>query len=196
VPSYWWNNEDPAAFDYAVFREAQANVRKLKNTEMVVTTDDPGAPRNLHPRRKKPIGLRLARIALNKDYKLKNIQYLGPQLKKIKIDGSKIIVSYHGKSLDGGLTTADKKAPAEFFLAGADQVFHPAKAVIDGDKVILTSYKVTTPVAARYAFTNTAITNFQNKAGLPAEPFRTDDWADDGSGEKIKVDYKKLNEEL
>jgi hypothetical protein len=54
---------------------------------------------------------------------------------------------------------------------------------------------VATPVAARYAFTNTAITNLQNKAGLPAEPFRTDGWADDGSGEKIKVDYKKLNED-
>jgi sialate O-acetylesterase len=103
VPSYFWANEDPAAFDYAVFREAQAHVRKLKNTEMVVTTDDPDAPRNLHPRQKKPIGLRLARIALNKDYKQKNVQYLGPQLKKIKIDGSKVFVSYQGKSLDGGL---------------------------------------------------------------------------------------------
>ncbi|MEO6148934.1 MAG: sialate O-acetylesterase [Mucilaginibacter sp.] len=195
VPSYFWANEDPAAFDYAVFREAQANVRKLKNTEMVVTTDDPGAPRNLHPRQKKPIGLRLARIALNKDYKQKNIQYLGPQLKKIKVDGSKIIVSYQSRSLDGGLTTVDNKAPREFFIAGADRVFYEAKAAIDGNRVILTSDKVAAPVAVRYGFTNTAITNFQNKAGLPAEPFRTDGWADDGSGEKIKVDYKKLNED-
>ena len=196
VPSYFWNNEDPAAFDYAVFREAQANVRMLKNTEMVVTTDDPDAPRNLHPRRKKPIGLRLARVALNKAYGLKNVQYLGPQLKGIKIKGEKVIVSYKKKSLDGGLTTADKKAPAEFFIAGEDQVFHKADAVIDGNKVILTSAEVKAPVAARYAFTNTAITNFMNKAGLPAEPFRTDGWADDGSGAKIKVDYKRLNEEL
>ncbi|RYY31740.1 MAG: sialate O-acetylesterase, partial [Sphingobacteriaceae bacterium] len=196
VPSFYWNNEDPKAFDYAVFREAQANVRKLKNTEMVVTTDDPDAPRNLHPRRKKPIGLRLAKIALNKDYGFKNVQYLGPQLKKVKIDGSKVIVSFKGKSLDGGLATADKKAPAEFFIAAEDGVFYPAKAVINGDNVVLTSPKVAKPVAARYAFTNTAITNFINKAGLPAEPFRTDNWADDGSGNNIKVDYKRLNEEL
>ncbi|RVT98349.1 sialate O-acetylesterase [Mucilaginibacter limnophilus] len=196
VPSFYWNNEDPKAFDYAIFREAQANVRKLKNTEMVVTTDDPDAPRNLHPRRKKPIGLRLARIALNKDYGFGNVQYLGPQLNKIRVDGNQIIVSYKSKTLDGGLATADKKAPAEFFIAGEDAVFYPATAVIKGDEVVLSSAKVTKPVAARYAFTNTAVTNFMNKAGLPAEPFRTDGWADDGSGAKIKVDYKRLNEEL
>ncbi|RYZ97025.1 MAG: sialate O-acetylesterase, partial [Sphingobacteriaceae bacterium] len=132
VPSYYWNNEDPKAFDYAIFREAQARVRAaVKNTEMVVTTDDPDAPRNLHPRRKKPIGQRLGYIALNKDYKKRDVHYLGPQLKSVKIKEGKVTISYHKKTVDGGLTTADKKAPAEFFIAGADQVFYPAQATVN-----------------------------------------------------------------
>jgi sialate O-acetylesterase len=195
VPSFYWNNEDPKAFDYAVFREAQARVRTLKNTEMVVTTDDPDAPRNLHPRRKKPIGLRLAYVALNKDYKQKDVPYIGPQYKGIKIDGGNVTVSFNKKTVEGGLATADNKAPTEFFIAGADEIFYPAQATIEEDKITLRSERVPVPVAVRYAFTNTAITNLTNKAGLPAEPFRTDEWADDGSGAKIKVDYKKLNED-
>ena len=193
VPPYYWNNEDPTAFDYAIFREAQTNIRKQEpNTEMAVTIDDDEA-RNLHPRNKKPVGERLAMIALNKDYGFKDINYTGPQVEKLKISGKKVKITYTKQSATGGLTTSDGKPPRLFFIAGDDHVFYPANAEIKGSKVILKSDSVLKPVAVRYAFTNTSVTNFTNKAGLPAEPFRTDTWNEQKDTKKIKVDYEKLN---
>jgi sialate O-acetylesterase len=193
VPPYFWNNEDPSAFDYAVFREAQTNVRKQgPNTEMAVTIDDDEA-RNLHPRNKKPVGERLAMIALNKDYGFKNINYTGPQVASLKISGKKVKITYTKQSVAGGLTTSDGKPPRLFFVAGDNHVFYPADAEIKGDRVTLKSDSVFKPVAVRYAFTNTAVTKFMNAAGLPAEPYRTDTWNEQKDTKKIKVDYEKLN---
>jgi sialate O-acetylesterase len=194
MPPYFWGNEDITAYDYAIFREAQSNIRAaVKNTEMAVIIDD-DEPRNLHPRNKKPVGLRLSRIALNKDYNLKNIQYLGPQFNKMKITGSIVTISFNKKSLGGGLATSDSLPPKQFFLAGSDKIFYEAKAIISGEKVIVQSDKVSNPVALRYAFTNIAVTNLMNNDGLPAEPFRTDNWEPEPAVKKIEVDYKKLNE--
>lgn len=193
VPPFYWNNEDPAAFDYAIFREAQANVRKAApNTEMAVTIDDDEA-RNLHPRNKKPVGERLAMIALNKDYGFKNISYTGPQVASLKMSGSKVKIAYTKGSVAGGLTTSDGKAPRLFYVAGDDHVFYPANAAIKGNRVMLRSDSVKDIKAVRYAFTNTSVTNFMNSAGLPAEPFRTDAWNEQKDTKKIKVDYEKLN---
>ncbi len=194
MPSYFWNNNDPKADDYAVFREAQANIRnKVKNTGMAVTLDD-NVPRLLHPRNKKPVGERLARIALNKTYKIKGIDYLGPQYKKMKVSGNKVDISYKSETLGGGLVTRDTLAPRQFFVAGDDKVFHSATAAIEGDHITLQSDSVANPIAVRFAFTNMAVINLFNKAGLPAEPFRTDDWEEQPKDNKIKLDYKKLNE--
>jgi sialate O-acetylesterase len=194
MPSYYWNNNNPKANDYAVFREAQSNIRSVvKNTGMAVTLDD-NVPKILHPRNKKPVGERLAAIALNKTYGLKDIQYLGPQYRKMKVSGNTVTVSYNKASLDGGLVTRDTLAPREFFVAGDDRVFHQAAATIAGDNIVLKSDSVANPVAVRFAFTNTAVINLFNKAGLPAEPFRTDNWPAEDASPKIKLDYKKLNE--
>jgi sialate O-acetylesterase len=64
-----------------------------------------------------------------------------------------------------------------FAVAGEDKVFHPATAMIDGDKVVVTCEKVAKPVAVRYGWKNFTVANLANKSGLPASPFRTDDWA-------------------
>jgi len=193
VPPFYWNNEDPAAFDYAIFREAQSNIRKASpNTEMAVTIDDDEA-RNLHPRNKKPVGERLAMIALNKDYGLKSVKYIGPQVASIKMSGRTVKITYSKPSVAGGLKTSDGKSPRLFFVAGDDRVFYPADAVIKGDRVILHSDSVSDVKAVRYAFTNTSVTNLMNSAGLPAEPFRTDTWNEQKDTRKIKVDYEKLN---
>jgi sialate O-acetylesterase len=170
------------AYDYATFRASQMDVRKLKNTE-IANIMDLNEPENLHPHNKKPAGERLAMIALNKDYGLKAIPYLGPQVKKIKITGSHVKISFKN-TVVGGLATSDSLAPRQFFVAGDDKVFHIAKAAIDGNNVVLECDSVSNPVAVRYAFINQAVTNLMNKAGLPAEPFRTDDWNE-------KIDVKK-----
>jgi len=194
MPSFYWNNTNPKAFDYAVFREAQSNIRGVvKNTGMAVTLDD-NVPLILHPRNKKPVGERLGSIALNNTYKLKDIKYLGPQFKKMKVEGSQVWVYYNSASLGGGLITRDTLAPKQFFVAGDDRVFHEATATIDGDNIVLQSDSVAKPIAVRFAFTNMAVVNLFNKAGLPAEPFRTDDWQEQDAAPKIKLDYKKLNE--
>ena len=75
-----------------------------------------------------------------------------------------------------GLSTRDGKTPAGFWLAGADRQWHPAQAVVKGTTVELKAEAVPSPVACRYAFSNTPSVNLVNRAGLPASPFRTDDW--------------------
>jgi sialate O-acetylesterase len=194
MPCYYWNNTDPKAYDYAVFREAQSNIRPLvKNTAMAITLDD-SVPLILHPRNKKPVGERLAKIALNLTYKMKDSTYLGPQFKKWQVVGNQIKISYNKQTIDRGLVTRGNEAPRQFFVAGDDRVFHHATAKIDGDDILLQCDSVAAPVAVRFAFTNTAVVNLYNKAGLPAEPFRTDNWDADDTANKIKLDYKKLNE--
>ena len=194
MPSYFWGNEDPKAYDYAIFREAQKNIRStVKNTGMAITLDD-NVPKILHPRNKKPVGERLASIALNNACGLHEVKYLGPQFKKMKISGSRVNVYFISASLGGGLVTRDTLAPKQFFVAGDDHVFHQATAAIVGDHITLNCDSVANPVAVRFAFTNMAVINLFNKAGLPAEPFRTDNWSEEDKGPKIKLDYKKLNE--
>jgi sialate O-acetylesterase len=193
MPPFFWNNEDPAAFDYAIFREAQTNIRKVvPNSEMAVIIDDDEA-RNLHPRNKKPVGERLAMIALNKDYGFKDINYIGPQVASLSMSGKKVKIAYTKQSVAGGLKTSDGKAPRLFYVAGDNRIFYPADAKIKGNKVVLRCDSVTDIKAVRYAFTNTSVTNFINSDGLPAEPFRTDAWAAPKEIKKIKVDYEKLN---
>jgi sialate O-acetylesterase len=193
MPSYYWNNNDPKAYDYALFREAQTNIRnKVSHTGMAVTIDD-DVPRILHPRNKKPVGERLARIALNQTYKIDSIPYLGPEFKKMSIDGKSVKISFNKLSLDGGLTTNDNQAPKQFFIAGDDRIFHQATATINGDNIMLVCDSVAKPVAVRYSFTNMAVTNLVNKAGIPAEPFRTDNWEEEVNTPQIKLDYDKLN---
>ena len=193
MPSFFWNNPDPKAFDYAEFREAQANILKVvPNTGMAITLDD-NVPMILHPRNKKPVGERLAQIALNKTYHQKDIPYLGPQFSKMKVNGNEVKLYYKKETLGGGLTTRDTLAPRQFFVAGNDSLFHAANARIDGNNIILKSDSVAKPVAVRFAYTNMAVINLFNKAGLPAEPFRTVDWNLKYVDPKIKLDYDKLN---
>ncbi|RZK51467.1 MAG: hypothetical protein EOO87_17580 [Pedobacter sp.] len=179
-PPYFWDREDETNFDYAIFREFQAKTRELPNVEMAVTIDD-NQPRKLHPKNKKMVGVRLANIALNKNYNLKHIPYLGPQVEKTILLDDTFKLTYSKNTLYGGLTTSDNQPAKHFEIAGNDNIFYPAKAAIVNNNIFVSSHLVTKPVALRYAFTNTAVTNLVNKCGLPAEPFRTDNY------EKVKI---------
>jgi sialate O-acetylesterase len=169
------DTKDTTTWAAANFRDIQEQLLKIKNTGMAVTMDV-GEERNVQPRDKKSVGERLAFNALNKTYHLKNIPYLGPHISTFKVQGNTVTLSFDAKSIGTGLSTNDGKAPRHFFVAGADRQFYYADARIVGDRVVLTSDKVANPVAIRYAFTDAPVTNLQNREGLPALPFRTDNW--------------------
>lgn len=104
---------------------------------------------DIHPRNKRVAGERLAAWALAKQYG-KNVAYSGPVYKKMKIDGSRVILSFD--YTEGGLKTLDGGDVKGFFISGEDERFYPAQAVIKGNKLELTSDKVMHPVAVRYGW--------------------------------------------
>ena len=185
VAPFWYDKPDSTLADYAFFREAQDAISTLSNTSMVLTMDV-GEARNLHPKNKKPVGVRLAKTALNRSYGMLNVSYKGPHYDYVRFDRKKAIIQFQPETVITGLSTNDGSAPRFFTVAGEDKVFYPAVAEIIGNAVVLVSQKVKKPVAVRYAFTNFAVTNLQNKEGFPALPFRTDNW------EEVKIkDPKK-----
>lgn len=175
VAPYNWGKTDSTADDYAKFRAAQARMLKVKNTGMAITMDV-GEPDNIHPVNKKPVGIRLAKIALAKTYHLTSVTWQGPQFQKFRLMGDTVIVSFKPSGIGTGITTTDGKSPRHFYLAGTDHKFYKARALIIKNHVVLYSSNVHKPVAVRYAFTNAPVTNLENAEGLPAEPFRTDNW--------------------
>lgn len=175
VAPFYWDKEDSALADYAFFREAQQKIEEMNNTVMVVTMDV-GEAKELHPKNKKPVGVRLALTALNRAYSQLSVVYEGPQVKCVGFEKGAAIVSYRRETIKGGLRTNDHQPPRYFFIAGEDRKFYPAQAVIEGDQIKVISSNVKKAVALRYAFTNYPVTNLENGYGLPAVPFRTDAW--------------------
>lgn len=159
-----------------LFWEAQARTLGIKNTGIASTNDlggDPSPPHArgdpVHPRDKRGVGERLALWALAKDYK-QDVACRGPTFKSMKVEGGKIRVSFD--NVGSGLKSRDKKSLECFEIAGEGNYF-PAKAVIDGDTVLVSSPEVSAPSMVRLGWDHLSNTNLQNKEGLPAFPFRT-----------------------
>lgn len=151
-------------------REAQfLTLGKVKNTAMTVTTDV-GDKDDIHPRKKEPVGLRLALAASALAYGEK-IEYSGPLYESMKSENGKIILQF--KHIGGGLMAKDGELKG-FTIAGKDKTFVTAKAEIAGDSVVVSAEGVADPVAVRYGWANVPDVNFYNQEGLPASPFRTD----------------------
>jgi len=156
-------------------REAQLHtMTSAENTGMVVTMDI-GDCDYIHPREKKLVGDRLALWALNKDYGIEGIDFSGPVYKEIEeIKDGKVKLSFDYN--ENGLTGYGKPLSG-FEVAGADKIFQPAKAKINGDKTLTVwAEEVAEPVAVRYAFKNCEAGSLFNTEGLPASSFRTDTW--------------------
>jgi len=153
-------------------RESQARALALPNTGMVVTTDI-GNPRDIHPQKKYEVGKRLANWALAKTYGRSDVVYSGPVQRGMIVEGSRVRLLF--EHTEGGLVARDGEL-THFQIAGADRRFVPARARIDGETVIVWSDEVAKPVAVRFAWSAAAEPNLFNGAGLPAAPFRTDDW--------------------
>lgn len=167
-------------------REAQEMCfKKMPYTGMAVTYDI-GDAKDIHPKNKYDVGLRLAFWALNFDYKRK-YNFCGPMYKCMKIVGNKVFVDFdyaeeglmigEKKGQDPVKDMQGKKKLKGFAIVGEDGIWHWAEATIVGCKVIVSSSKVNKPVAIRYAYSmNPQEANLYDKDGLPALPFRTDCW--------------------
>lgn len=165
---------EPVQSGWAELREAQSMTLRLPQTGQAVIIDI-GEAGDIHPRNKQDVGYRLAlaaeKVAYNKD-----IVYSGPVYKSMSVAGDKIILQF--TNTGSGLVAKDKYGYLRgFSIAGSDQHFVWAKASIEGDKVIVYSSAVASPVAVRYAWANNPDdAGLYNREGLPASPFRTDSW--------------------
>ncbi len=182
-------NTKPEGGDgWAKIREAQTRALDIRHTGMAVAIDlaDAHNPNDIHPRNKQDVGGRLAQWALHQTYGKKDLVPTGPLYKAHKIKGSEVHLSFDhvGKGLMVGKKTkleptAEVKGGKleHFSIAGEDKKWVWADATIKGDTVIVSSKEIKKPVAVRYGFTmNPANANLYNKDGIPALPFRTDDW--------------------
>jgi sialate O-acetylesterase len=159
--------------EWAELQNAQRLALSLPKTGMAVINDI-GMADDVHPTNKRDVGYRLARWALAKDYGQTGIVISGPLFKGAKVEGRTVRIELdHAK----GLKSRDGGPLKRFEIAGADQKWFWADAVIQGESVVVSSKAVPQPVAVRYAWAaNPKGANLVNGEGLPASLFRTDDW--------------------
>jgi|GEM_PF-199403 len=186
LPNFRAPAKTPSEGNWPWVREAQRSTLSLPNTGMAVAIDL-GTEKNIHPWDKSDVADRLAQVAMHVVYK-KNIDYTGPEYDRMHVEGSAIRVYFRNKGK--GLTAARWDSSASvphtvpdatkdlkgFAIAGEDSVFVWAKAVLDGRTVVVSSDKITKPVAVRYDWADNPAGNLYDNDGLPAPPFRTDDW--------------------
>jgi sialate O-acetylesterase len=172
LPAFMQRKDEPGDDAWAELREAQAlAVRDVPNTALAVTVDT-GDADDIHPKDKKVVGERLALCALARHYG-KAIPYQGPTFRSARrLHGALKLYFDH---TEGGLVVKGEK-PGEFMIAGKDRKWRWADARIEGDAVVVSSAMVPDPAAARYAWQANPQATLFNGAGLPAVPFRTDDW--------------------
>jgi hypothetical protein len=159
-------------------RESQRLTLATPGTGMVVTADI-GDPADIHPTNKQEVGRRLALWAKAKTYGQRDLVHSGPLYKSMRLKGSSVRLMFD--HVGSGLELRED-ASRHFIIAGADKRFHFADAVVEGDTIIVSSDAVKRPKAVRYGWTAAGAPNLFNREGLPASPFRTDEWdMDSGS---------------
>jgi sialate O-acetylesterase len=171
LANYLPRNTEPTEDAWAELREAQTMALELPNTGMAVTIDI-GNALDIHPGNKQDVGKRLALNALAKTYK-QNIAYMGPLYKSYKIKANSIEVAFQ---FNEGLSIANGSILKGFSISGSDSVFIWADAIIEGNKVNVSHPTIENPIAVRYAWSSNPDCNLSNATGLPASPFRTDNW--------------------
>ncbi|MCC3160552.1 sialate O-acetylesterase [Hymenobacter sp. 15J16-1T3B] len=162
-------------------REAQLlTMQTVPHTGMAVITDA-GDSLDIHPRNKQVVGHRLAQWALANEYGQRKRPTSGPIYEAMQVENGRVRLRFQHS--DGGLV-AQGGALREFTVAGPDSLFRPAQARIEGKEVVVWSEEVPQPVAVRFAWKPTPFPNFYNGAGLPASPFRTDQWRTPSQGKR------------
>ncbi|MEC7987735.1 MAG: sialate O-acetylesterase [Myxococcota bacterium] len=173
VADFGADEPKPSDPKQARLRDAQRQTLMVPNTGMVVTIDI-GNPRDIHPRNKKDVGQRLARHALHNEYGKKQVTS-GPRYRGFVVNNNQMIVSFD--SVGSGLVLTDGSLESQSFaVAGADKQFYWATATVKDASLIISSPNVENPVALRYGWRNSPNATLFNQDGLPASPFRTDEW--------------------
>ncbi len=178
-----WGNEFPFAWvqlpnfsapdkEWPLVREAMLKTLKLPKTGMAITIDI-GEEKNIHPKNKQEVGRRLSLWALGEVYGKKVPSTSGPLTAGHEVKGDKVMLKF--THADEGLVAKNGELRG-FMIAGEDKQWKPATAKIVGDTVIVSSPEIVKPVAVRYAWQDWPDCNLFNGAGLPASPFRTDEW--------------------
>lgn len=172
------NDSDGMKYSNGYFKEAQAASLKLIPHSAMVSTVDVGEFATIHPSRKKPVGQRLAYLALQNDYGFKGFCADSPTYEGVEFKDGKAYVKIDPKGM-GICPMGEFKG---FEIAGADRVFRPAKASnfsYDNHNTIeVYSDDVPEPVAVRYCFRDWCEGTVHSNFGIPLPPFRTDDWDD------------------
>jgi hypothetical protein len=171
LANYMARATEPTESAWAELREAQAMTLAVPKTGMAVAIDV-GEAGDIHPRDKEDVGSRLARWALADAYG-HPVEKSGPLYRSAAVESGAIRVRFDHAA---GLVAAGDPAPRGFAVAGSDRKWRWAEARIEGETVVVTSPEVPRPVAARYAWADNPEATLRNGAGLPASPFRTDDW--------------------
>jgi sialate O-acetylesterase len=161
---------EPSDDEWAELREAQSMALQLPNTGMACAIDI-GDANDIHPKNKEDVGKRLYLAARKVAYD-ENIISSGPMYQSMRIEGGKIRLKF--TSIGNGLTTRNNEPLKGFSIAGIDNKFYWAEAIIEGNEVVVSSLKVASPLAVRYSWESNPDGNLYNKEGLPAPPFRTD----------------------
>jgi len=180
LPAFMQRRGQPGDDAWAELREAQAMTATAIHNSGLAVTIDTGEADSIHPKDKKVVGDRLALCALA-NYYSKAVIFQGPTY--ASMERLTNAVKIHFTNADGGLVVKGDK-PGEFSIAGADHQWHWADARIDGDAVLVSSESVPEPVAVRYAWQSNPLATLFNGAGLPAVPFRTDDWPESTENKK------------
>ncbi|MCU0792461.1 MAG: sialate O-acetylesterase [Opitutaceae bacterium] len=170
----------------AWLREAQDRTSRALPAVGLVVTSDIGDAVDVHPDNKVHTGVRVALLARETVYREPGLVGVGPRYASHEIAGTAVRIRFTntGSGLAPAVAPWTAKGgtvfPADklvgFFVAGADKKWVPAEAKIEGDAVIVSAASVAAPAAVRYAWASTPVANLYNREGLPAAPFRTDDW--------------------
>jgi sialate O-acetylesterase len=174
LADYGSNVSSNVGSKWAELREAQSKTLRLSGTGMSVTTDI-GDPKDIHPKNKQEVGRRLAVIALNNVYGIRQTCN-GPQYDSVSFSNDRAELFF--KSVGKGLIAKDKSGYLHGFeIAGPNKKFYYARAFIQDSKVVVTADSVSNPVAVRYGWSDAPYDiNLYNADGFPASPFRTDNW--------------------
>jgi sialate O-acetylesterase len=175
LPNFRNPSDTPEYGAWSHVRDAQRETADTVPATGLIVTIDIGEAHNIHPHDKRDVGRRMCRWALSSVYG-KPLLAGGPVFEKATVKGSKMLVTF--TRTGAGIHTSDGRPPAEFALAGSDHVWHWARAKIKGKNTVeVWSRAVKKPVAVRYAFNNDPRNpNLTNDSGVPASPFRSDNW--------------------
>ena len=174
IAPYQYTDDNGNPFTSGYLCEAQQKALEVIPHSGMATTMDLGESGSIHPRKKKEVGDRLANLALAGDYGFKGVTPSAPCYESVKFEGEKAIVTMKVDAM--GLSPWGKDITG-FELAGPDRVFHRATGrVKDGKCVIVSCPEVPAPEAVRYCFRDWSEGNLYNGWGVPAGPFRSDDW--------------------